>query len=169
MIIADLSPPRENTLIRVLFVCLGNICRSPTAEGIFRNLIDDAGLDGVIEVDSAGTSDWHIGGPPDERGQAVARSRGLDLSHLKARQVDSGDFLTFDYVIAMDSSNHKNLSALCPLGHEQRLRMCLSFVPGSRITDVPDPYYEDGFDDVFELLETAGRGLLAEIRTTHNL
>jgi len=156
-------------MIRVLFVCLGNICRSPTAEGIFRDLVENAGLQDAVEVDSAGTSDWHIGGAPDQRGQAVARSRGIELGQLKARQVCPDDFKEFDYVIAMDSSNHKNLSTLCPAGHEPRLRMCLSFVPNSPISDVPDPYYDDGFDHVFELLEAAGQGLLSEIRAAHNL
>jgi len=156
-------------VIKVVFVCLGNICRSPTAEGIFRKLVTDAGLSDLIEVDSAGTSNWHVGGPPDSRSTAVAKTRGIDLSTQKSRQFSADDFNTFDYVIAMDSSNHQNLSTLCPPGCEDRLRLCLSFAPSVQLTDVPDPYFEDGFDEVFDMIEVAGRGLLAEIRESHNL
>ena len=156
-------------MIKVVFVCLGNICRSPTAEGIFRKLVNDAGLSHVIEVDSSGTSNWHVGGPPDKRSTAVAKTRGIDLSSLKSRQAVADDFHHFDYVIAMDGSNHQKLLSLCPLGREDRLRLCLSFAPSVGLTDVPDPYYEDGFDAVFDMIESAGQGLLAEIQDTHNL
>ena len=152
-----------------MFVCLGNICRSPTAEGIFRKLVEDEGLSSSIDIDSSGTGNWHVGGPPDARATAVARSRGIDLSRLVARQVAADDFHHFDYVIAMDSSNHQNLSRMCPPGHESHLRMCLSFAPSVGLTDVPDPYYDDGFDAVFDMIEEAGRGLLTEIRESHNL
>ncbi len=156
-------------MIRVLFVCLGNICRSPTAEGIFRKLVDQQGLAGAIDVDSAGTSDWHIGGPPDEQAQATAQARGIDLGGLRARQTRTDDFFAFDYVIAMDRSNRQKLLALCPAGQQDRIHLCLSFAPESGKTDVPDPYYEGRFDRVFDLIETACFGLLAEIRTTHTL
>ncbi len=169
MIITDVYPPRGNIVIRVLFVCLGNICRSPTAEGIFRKLVEEAGLAESITVDSAGTSDWHIGGPPDERAQETAKRKGIDLSSQKARQVCDDDFHVFDYIIAMDGSNHLKLSALCPDGEHSRIRMCLSFASGVEQKDVPDPYYDDGFDGVFSLLENAGQGLLTEIRQTHHL
>jgi protein-tyrosine phosphatase len=156
-------------LIKVVFVCLGNICRSPTAEGIFRKLVDDAGLNDLIAVDSSGTSNWHVGGPPDDRSIATAKLRGIDMSNLKSRQAVNDDFNQFDYVVAMDHSNHKELLAMCPPGHESRLRMCLSFAPSINLSEVPDPYYKDGFDAVFDMLELAGRGLLAEIRDTYNL
>lgn len=156
-------------MIKVLFVCLGNICRSPTAEGIFRKEVEDQGLAEHISVDSAGTSDWHIGGPPDRRSQQAANSRGIDLSLLKARQVSAQDFNDFDYVIAMDSSNFEKLRALCPKGTEGRLRMCLAYAPDWGLIDVPDPYYEGNFDGVFDMVGDACKGLLAEIRNTHNL
>jgi protein-tyrosine phosphatase len=156
-------------MIKVVFVCLGNICRSPTAEAIFQKLVDDAGLSNMIVVDSSGTSNWHVGGPPDNRSIATAKSRGIDMSMLKSRQAVSDDFNQFDYVIAMDHSNHQKLVAICPPGNESQLRMCLSFAPSIGLSEVPDPYYEDGFDAVFDMLEVAGRGLLAEIRDTHNL
>ena len=156
-------------MIKVVFVCLGNICRSPTAEGVFRKLVDDAGLSHAIEVDSSGTSNWHVGGPPDQRSTAVAKTRGIDLTPLKSRQAVADDFTHFDYVIAMDRSNQQKLLSMCPPEHENRLRLCLSFAPSVGLTDVPDPYYEDGFDAVFDMIEIAGQGLLAEIRDTHNL
>ena len=156
-------------MIKVLFVCLGNICRSPTAEGIFKKLVDDAGLSNVIAVDSSGTSNWHEGGPPDKRSTAIAKSRGIDIAMLKSRQAVTDDFNKFNYVIAMDHSNHQKLMSICPAGREDRLRMCLSFAPSVSLTDVPDPYYEDGFDAVFDMIEIAGQGLLAEIQDTHNL
>ena len=148
-------------MIKVVFICLGNICRSPTAEGIFRKLVNDAGLTNVIEVDSAGTSNCHVGNPPDNRAIATAKWRGIDMSMFKSRQAGNDDFNQFDYVIAMDHSNHQKLLAMCPPGNESRLRMCLSFAPSIGLSEVPDPYYEDGFETVFDMLELAGKGLLA--------
>jgi len=156
-------------VVKVLFVCLGNICRSPTAEGVFRAKVADAGLADAIAVDSAGTSDWHIGEPPDARGQEAAARRGYDLSAQRARQVSPGDFDAFDYVIAMDQSNVAKLSALAPAGTSVKIKMFLAFAPEVASREVPDPYYggPDGFDDVLDMIEAASLGLLEDIRRNH--
>ncbi|MEO5335778.1 MAG: low molecular weight phosphotyrosine protein phosphatase [Magnetospirillum sp. WYHS-4] len=156
-------------MVRVLFVCLGNICRSPTAEGVFRALVEKEGLAGHIHVDSAGTGAYHVGEPPDARSQAAAARRGVDLSPLRARQAVREDFHRFDYVLAMDRDNLRNLQALCPKGEEHRLRLFLDFAPQAGRREVPDPYYggPQGFDTVLDLAEAASRGLLAHIRENH--
>lgn len=154
-------------MVRVLFVCLGNICRSPTAEGVFRHLVQREGLDGEITIDSAGTHAYHIGEPPDSRAQAEARRRGIDISTLRGRQARPGDFDRFDYVLAMDGENHRNLMAICPDGREDKLRMCLDFAANAERREVPDPYYEGGFDRVYDMIEDAAQGLLADIRANH--
>ncbi len=156
-------------MVKVLFVCLGNICRSPTAEGVFTALIDREGLTDLVSVDSAGTGDWHVGNQPDRRAQAAAKARGYDLSMQRARQIKEMDFWDFDYVIAMDSQNHSDLSMMAPTNAQDRIRMFLSFAPKEGITDVPDPYYGDanGFDHVLDLVEAASLGLLQEIRKRH--
>ena len=156
-------------MVKVLFVCLGNICRSPTAEGVFTALIDREGLTDLVSVDSAGTGDWHVGNQPDRRAQAAAKARGYDLSMQRARQIKEMDFWDFDYVIAMDSQNHSDLSMMAPTNAQDRIRMFLSFAPKEGITDVPDPYYggANGFDHVLDLVEAASLGLLQEIRKRH--
>lgn len=154
-------------MINVLFVCLGNICRSPTAEGVFRSLVEQEGLSDRINIDSAGTHAYHIGEPPDSRAQAEAKRRGIDISGLRGRQAHPGDFEQFDYVLAMDSENHRNLMAICPMDFEDRLHMCLDFAQNAKRKDVPDPYYEGGFDRVYDMIEDAARGLLADIRAKH--
>ena len=156
-------------MVKVLFVCLGNICRSPTAEGVFRLLIEREGLGDRIIVDSAGTGDWHVGSPPDRRAQAAARNRGIDLSGLRARQAKSGDFQRFDYVLAMDADNHSERAGFCPPGEEHRLYMFLDFAPELGRSNVPDPYYggDGGFDAVLNMIEAASFGLLADIRDKH--
>jgi protein-tyrosine phosphatase len=156
-------------VIKVVFVCLGNICRSPTAEGIFRHLVDQQGLSTSVSTDSSGTSGWHIGEPPDRRAQQAARAKGIDLSDLKSRKSKPEDFINFNYVIAMDQSNYDDLLAICPTGYEGRLHMFLSYAPELGKMDVPDPYYHDGFDTVFDMLESASQGLLSDIRARHNL
>ena len=152
--------------MKVLFVCLGNICRSPTAEGVFRKTVTHAGLADEIEVDSAGTGDWHIGHPPDDRAQAEAKERGYDLSSLRARQVSATDFQVFDYIIAMDHSNVRNLKAIGPEALHSKIHLFLSFHPNADVEEVPDPYYTGGFDHAFELIEAASAGFLAHLRET---
>ena len=156
-------------MIQVLFVCLGNICRSPTAEAVFRHQVEQADLSAHITVDSAGTGDWHLGHPPDQRAQQAASKRGYDLSALRARQVDPEDFARFDYVLAMDSTNLHDLNTLSACSSfPQRciIKRFLQYAPNSRLMDVPDPYYgdKDGFDHVLDLIEDASEGLLHEIR-----
>ena len=152
--------------VSVLFVCMGNICRSPTAEGVFRHLLEQQGMTGQVMTDSAGTHDYHIGAPPDLRAQAAAARRGYDLSALRARQVTAADFERFDYVLAMDEANRLELLALCPEVLHSRLRLFLEFAVDAERPDVPDPYYggEQGFEYVLDLAENAARGLLAHIK-----
>ena len=153
-------------MVKVLFVCMGNICRSPTAHGVFRELVRREGLEERIEIDSAGTHAYHVGNPPDQRAQETARSRGIDLSDLRARQVEPGDFRRYDYILAMDEENHAILEELCPPGYEDRVRLFLDFAPGLGVSEVPDPYYggAQGFEYVFDLVEAASHGLLEDIR-----
>jgi protein-tyrosine phosphatase len=155
--------------MRVLFVCLGNICRSPTAQGTMRQLVREAGLQDSIELDSAGTGSWHVGSMPDPRAAATARARGIVLDGF-ARQVSQDDFDDFDLVLAMDRSNMRELRQLAP-GEQARakVRLLREFDPasaGAEDLDVPDPYYgaAGGFEEVLDLVEAACRGLLAQIR-----
>jgi protein-tyrosine phosphatase len=156
--------------VRLLFVCLGNICRSPTAEGVMRLLVADAGMQEEIEIDSAGTGAWHVGGAPDARAAAAASARGVVLDGL-ARKVRPQDFEEFDLLLAMDSENLRELRRLAPAEQERaKVRMLREFDPasaGSEDLDVPDPYYraDDGFAEVFELVQRACRGLLEQIRS----
>jgi protein-tyrosine phosphatase len=154
--------------IRILFVCMGNICRSPTAEGVMRGLLCEQGLEAEIEVDSAGTGDWHTGEPPDSRATAAARSRGIRLEGA-ARVVTPADFYEFDLILAADRRNLRELSALAPGDARARLHLLREFdptAPGAPDLDVPDPYYggDDGFEQVIDLIEAACRGLLEELR-----
>lgn len=159
-------------MIRVCFVCLGNICRSPTAEGVMQKLVDDAGLQQALALDSAGTGAYHVGEKADPRSRSTARARGVTLTSI-SRQFVASDFATFDYVLAMDTENLMNLSPLAKGKEEQeRLFLFRSFDPSSpEGADVPDPYYggPTGFDDVFDICEAACRGLLAHIQETHKL
>lgn len=139
--------------MKVLFVCLGNICRSPTAEGIMRQIAPD------WQIDSAGTGGWHQGEPPDARAQAEARKRGIDLSRQRARQVQASDYRDFDRIVAMDSQNLRALRAMAPTDATARIGLLLDHLPDQPVRDVPDPYYEDGFDRVFTLIERACRAL----------
>lgn len=156
-------------MIKVLFVCLGNICRSPTAEGIFRTLVESADLQDKIQIDSAGTSNAHVGKAPDKRTQQVGLDRGYDLSSLKARQFVAEDLETFDYVLVMDKQNQADVEDLVTeLEQLDKIRLLLSYNP-SAIKEVPDPYYggDTGFHQVVDLVESACKRLLIQIRKTH--
>jgi protein-tyrosine phosphatase len=144
--------------MKVLFVCTGNICRSPTAEGVLRHLARKRGID--LHVESRGTHDYHVGDPPDERAQHHAMRRGYDLSPQRARHISERDFEEFDLVLAMDRGHLRILQRLCPPQHARKLRMFI------QETDVPDPYYggPEGFEQVLDLVEEACEGLLSEIR-----
>lgn len=146
----------------ILFCCTGNICRSPTAEGVFAKKIADAGLTGRIRVDSAGTHGYHTGEPPDPRSQRAARARGYDLSVLRARRFERGDFGRFDLVLAMDEDNRAFLARLCPPASGHKLKLMMEYARGYTVREVPDPYAgePDGFELVLEMLEDASEGLL---------
>ncbi|MEW6313268.1 MAG: low molecular weight protein-tyrosine-phosphatase [Pseudomonadota bacterium] len=152
-------------MIKVLFVCMGNICRSPTAEAVFRHQVELAGLDGHIHIDSAGTHDYHIGDPPDARAQRAAKKRGYDMSSLCGRQVGCDDFQHFDLILAMDRHNLDLLQRQCPPEYATKLRLFMEFSENYDEMEVPDPYYGggDGFERVLDLVEDAARGLLGEL------
>ena len=142
--------------MKVLFVCLGNICRSPSAEGVFRAMSD-------AEIDSAGTGGWHVGEPPYGPMQEAAMRRGYDLSDLRARQFSTRDFGEFDLIIGMDASNIANIEALRPKGNTTPVRLFTEYAPETRATEVPDPYYTRDFDGALDLIELCAEGLQAEI------
>ena len=157
--------------VKVLFVCMGNICRSPTAQGVFEKLVDEQSLAGQIVIDSAGTHAYHIGNPPDVRATQAALRRGIDLSSQTARRVSPADFEKFDYVLAMDQANLDDLAELCSPEHSPKLRLFLEFAPSSTVREVPDPYYggTTGFERVLDLIEEASSGLLEALREQHRL
>jgi protein-tyrosine phosphatase len=154
------------TVPSVLVVCTGNICRSPTAHGVLRDLVREAGLHGAVRVDSAGTHDYHAGEPPDERAQAHALRRGYDLSGLRARQIEDADFEHFDLLLAMDRGHLRMLERQCPSEHRHKLRLFMEFAATASTREVPDPYYggPDGFEQVLDLVEDAARGLVTRLR-----
>ena len=155
--------------MRILFVCMGNICRSPTAEGVFRHVLATRAPDLQIEIDSAGTHDYHIGSPPDRRSIEAARRRGIDLSSLRARMVSAEDFAHYDLILAMDRGHYRALRSMAPPSAADRVRLFLDYAPALGIRDVPDPYYggPDGFEDVLDMIETAAEALLEDVRRTH--
>jgi protein-tyrosine phosphatase len=155
----------EAPQVSVLFVCLGNICRSPTAHGVFESLRDQHGLTQAVAVDSCGTGDWHVGQAPDRRATAEAGKRGYDLSHLRARQVTAADFRRFHYILAMDHMNLADLRAMCPADYAGHLGLFLPYAAEAFTEEVPDPYYggPDGFAQVLDLVEAASEGLLQQI------
>jgi protein-tyrosine phosphatase len=155
--------------VKVLFVCMGNICRSPTAEAVFRSQVEKAGLLERIHIDSAGTHDYHVGAAPDARAQRAAKQRGYDMSNLRGRQVEVQDFFRFDYVLAMDNLNLVMLERLRPGEAQSHLGLFLEFSERYAEWEVPDPYYggTDGFERVLDMAEDAANGLLLHIRQRH--
>lgn len=152
-------------MFSICFVCLGNICRSPTAEVVMRSLLAAEGLSDRVRVSSAGTGDWHVGEGVDPRSLAALTARGYDGSGHRARQFAAHWFDEHDLVVAMDRSNERNLRALAPARDREKIRLLMSFVPDSPDVDVPDPYYgDDGFTRVLDMIEHACRAMLAEIR-----
>lgn len=158
----------EKFKVRILFVCIGNICRSPTAEAVFRARVEEAGLAQHILIDSAGTHDYHIGNPPDARTQRTASKRDYDMSMLRGRQVVAADFTRFDYVLAMDHANLAILRRLCPQDRHERVGLFLQYAKQHEEREVPDPYYggAGGFERVLDMVEDAAEGLLWHIRET---
>lgn len=151
--------------MRILFVCMGNICRSPSAEGVFRHLLAESQPDLAIEIDSAGTHAYHTGNPPDRRSIEAARRRGIDISRLRARTVTDEDFERFDLLLAMDEDNAALLRERAPPRYRERIRLLMEYAPDAGAAEVPDPYYggANGFEAVLDLLEAAAEGLLQQL------
>jgi len=158
-------------MVRVLFVCLGNICRSPLAEGVFRRLVTERGLADKIEIDSAGTGGWHVGEPPDRRMRATAEGRGVSLHGISARRVEAGDLREFDYVFAMDRQNYRDLMSFSGAHPTAKVSLFRSFDPEPDSQDVPDPYYggADGFEHVFDIVHRTCEAILDHIAKEHAL
>jgi len=153
--------------MRLLFICMGNICRSPSAEAVFRHLVRTEAPDLQVEVDSAGTHDYHVGCAPDQRALQAAKRRGIDMSNLRARTLVREDFERFDLILAMDQQNRSDALRVAPPHRHDRLRLLLEFAPHSEAGEVPDPYYGDevGFELVLDLVTEASRGLIAHLRS----
>lgn len=151
--------------MKVLFVCLGNICRSPTAEGVFRRALEQAGMAGQVEIDSCGVGNWHVGKAPDARAQQAALSRSIDITALRARQLSAQDFVDFDYVLGMDQDNVSAMRQLKPANSQAHVGLLLDFA-GTPGGEVPDPYYggEEGFENVLNMIEAASDGLIQHLK-----
>jgi protein-tyrosine phosphatase len=156
----------KNNKVQVLFVCMGNICRSPTAEGVFKKLIQEEQLQKLFLVDSAGTHAYHIGDSPDLRSQRAAKERKVDLSKLRARKVIMGDFEDYDYLLAMDGDNHAIMMESCPEELQHKIQLFLDYAPHLDTNEVPDPYYGGtyGFERVLDLIEEASVGFLEQLK-----
>lgn len=154
-------------MVKVLFVCLGNICRSPMAEAIFRHLVKERGMEHQITIDSAGTGDWHIGNPPHQGTQDILTKHQIGFEGIKARQVKESDLADFDYIIAMDAENIGNLKKMAGFNQAGYVGRLLDFVPDAQLNDVPDPYFTGNFDEVYELVTKGCENLLADIINKH--
>ena len=152
-------------MVRILFVCTGNICRSPTAEGVFRHIVTDAGLADTIEADSVGLEGWHVGNPPDSRSTHAAAQRGFDISDLRARQLTRDDFDRFDLLLAMDDGHHRDMLRRAARNQRQKVRLFMEAAQGEGAVPVPDPYYgaRDGFEQVLDMIEEGARAWLREL------
>ena len=150
---------------RILFVCMGNICRSPTAEGLLIEKVNAENASLKFEIDSCGTHDYHLGHPPDKRSQEAAAQRGIDLSALRSRKIRSSDFEYYDLILVMDNLNLVNLMRLCPDDHKYKIKLMLDYLPGHSLNEVPDPYYggERGFEEVLDILEEAIEALYEDL------
>ncbi len=159
----------EKSSVGVLFVCLGNICRSPSSEGVFRQCVKQENLDFEIHIDSAGTGNYHIGLPPDSRAINAAARRGINLKNLRARQIRSSDFMRYDYIVAMDHQNYSDLVALAPSNHDSRICLFMDFAQNAHFREIPDPYYggDAGFEQVLDLITKACIGLIDDIKKHH--
>ena len=157
--------------IKVLFVCMGNICRSPTAEGVFTKLIKDKKLVSKFTIDSAGTHAYHVGKPPDERAQRAALKRGVELHHLRARKIHSSDFEFFDHILVMDDDNFAIVMEQCPKEHREKVKYFLEYAPHLGVREVPDPYYGEklGFERVLDMVEDASLGFLETLHKSDNI
>lgn len=157
--------PEEANSVRVLFVCLGNICRSPTAQGVFESLAEQAGM-AHVQADSCGTGGWHVGSTPDTRTTDAAAARGYAIAHLRARQLQPDDFFRFDYILAMDKDNLHDVQAMTPSGCRSHIGLFMDFARDRTPAEVPDPYYggDKGFDQVLNLVETASAGLILALK-----
>lgn len=155
--------------VKVLFVCMGNICRSPTAHAVFRKLVTEEGLSGCIEVDSAGTHAFHVGNPPDQRSMQTAQQRGIEMQDLRARKVEFSDLIEFDYVLVMDGANYDIVADMADSQLRSKVELFLRYAPEVAEDYVPDPYYggAQGFEQVFDMVEKASRGLLQAIQQEH--
>ena len=153
----------------VLFVCLGNICRSPTSEGVFRQRLAESGLVFKVKIDSAGTAGYHIGQPPDSRAITAAAKRGINLKDLRARRISQSDFDTFNYIIAMDHQNHSDLKYFAPTKYSGRICLFMDFAENWKESEIPDPYYGGvhGFERVFDMIDDASAGLINDIKKTY--
>jgi protein-tyrosine phosphatase len=157
--------------IKVLFVCMGNICRSPTAEGVFTKIVAEKNLMSRFTIDSAGTHAYHVGNPPDYRAQEAALKRGVELQHLRARKVHSSDFEYFDYLLVMDDDNYAIVSNDCPREHRKKVKYFLDYAPHLGDREVPDPYYgeKQGFERVLDMVEEASLGFLESLKKSGKL
>lgn len=157
--------------IRVLFICMGNICRSPTAEGVFHKLVESDQVDHKFEIDSAGTHAFHVGDAPDLRAQKAAKDRDVDLAHLRARKVVVGDYHDYDYLLVMDEDNYQIVMEFCPDEHKHKVKYFLEYAPHLNTLEVPDPYYggKYGFERVLDMVEEASTGFLNSLKQSGQL